>query len=69
MCDGAAGVRAVWEDLTIEMRLDVNMCCAAGVVTGEDGGELRNTVFIGALQAAEVGGVDVGGICGVTVSL
>lgn len=67
MRDGAAGVRAVWQDLTVEMRLDVNVCCAAGVVAGEDGGELRDAVFVGGLQAAEVGGVDVGGICGVAV--
>lgn len=66
--DGAAGVRAVWQDLAVEMRLDMHVCCAAGVMAGEDGGELRNTVFVSGLQAAEVSGVDVGGVGGVAVA-
>ena len=47
----------------------MHVCCAAGVVAGEDGGELRDSVIVGGLQAAEVGGVDVGGVGGVAVSL
>lgn len=36
-------------------------------MAGEDGGELRDAVFVGSLQAAEKGGVDVGGVGGVAV--
>jgi hypothetical protein len=49
------------------VRLNVYVCCAAGVVTGEDRGELDNAIIISGLETTEEGGVKVGGVAGVAV--
>ena len=41
------------------MREDVDVRGAAGVVAGEEGGELGDAVVLGWLEAAEEGGVEV----------
>lgn len=68
MRGGAAGVGAVAEDGTVEVREDVDVGSAAGIVAREDGGELGDAVVLGRLEAAEEGSVEVGGISGVAVS-
>lgn len=68
MRGGAAVVGAVAEDGAVEVREDVDVWGAAGVVTGEEGGELGDSVVLGGLEATEEGGVEVGGVGGVAVS-
>ena len=66
--DAAAGVGAVGLDGAVEVGEDVDVWCAASVVPGEDGGELRDAVVLGGLQAAQEGRVEVGGVTGVTIA-
>lgn len=69
MRGGAASVGAVAKHGTVEVRKDVDVGGAAGVVAGKYGGKLGDAVVLGGLEAAEEGGVEVGGVGGVAVAV
>lgn len=56
--EGVVGLR-----LGVDVCHDVDVCCAAGVVAGEDGFELDYAVSVGLLYAAEERGFPVGWVC------
>lgn len=63
VAEGAVGVEG---GVVVDHQVDVGG--TGGVVAGEDGLELGNTILIGGLDAAEPGLVDVGLVGGVTVT-
>lgn len=58
----------VFEDFLRRIGRTVNVSSTAGVVAGEDGVELYDTIGVGLLDTAEESGVQVGGIAGVAVA-
>lgn len=54
---GACLQGVVGEEGGVEVGKEVCVDCAAGVVAGEDGVEVDNAFRVGALDAAEVGGI------------
>ena len=66
-----------WERTVVELVIDnflrgmgrtVDVSSTAGVVAGEDGVELHDTIRVGLLDTAEESGVQVGAVAGVTVA-